>query len=182
MLILTRRYKPINCIRINPCNLIGPTGPRGATGPTGPTGPTGTALPVELVGFQAQFTSEESITLEDNEPISFNNILNSTSSAISLVDDNTFVLNQAGNYLIIYDICCDGSTIAPWPTFALVPDFGTTIFTKPPINGQLITTSVLLNVTNVPTQFQIVNATGNDVFINADGVGANIVIAHLQTI
>lgn len=157
----------------------GPTGPAGAQGATGPTGPQGE--PSQLTGLQLQLDSDrEPFTVENNDPIIFNNIISNLSPSLSYDATNgTITINENGVYYISWWVAVDGSTIANFISLAISTSTGELIEASTSILSDQISGNALLNVTSAPITFQLINVTGNDIFIDDSPIQADLTIIHL---
>ncbi len=162
------------CIR----GATGPTGARGFAGPAGATGASGENL--FLGGLQVALSTTETITLGEGETLKFNSTMTNNSNKVEHTSLDTFTIMENGYYIIAWQILCGGSTIAPVPTFALEFGDGGKLYSSSTINSQQMNSTNFVKIANAPVTVKLVNATGNDVFIDANVSSATMVFIHLQ--
>ena len=125
-----------------------------------------------------QLSAPEGLALADNEAVPFTNTLTNTTLQVNFTAPDTFTINQNGVYYISWQLLSAGSEVAPVPTFALVFSDGQVFNSTIPTGIEQISASALVNITSAPTTFQLVNVTGNGVFVEQSSYSANIVIMH----
>jgi hypothetical protein len=158
---------------------IGPTGPTGPEGPIGPTGPTGP--PAAIGGLQIQAVELSGESVDDGDPVLFDTTVTDIPAGITY-SAGVFTIEEEGIYYISWYVNVDGAGAATEISFALVADPGPTVTasTIDPVVTAQLSSSALLNVTTTPTEFSIVNTTGETVFFGISEIQANLVIIRMS--
>lgn len=158
---------------------ICPTGPTGATGPTGPAGPTALA---EMSGIQVQITNSPAETIENNETLIYDRILNQIGSAISYNSTTgEFTISQNGHYLVTWWVSIDGSDATAGISFSLnINGVTYSQASASPVSGQVVGLS-LITIANAPAAVSLTNISGDTITLEDIAVQANMSITLIST-
>lgn len=92
---------------VGPAGATGPAGPQGPEGPQGPPGPPGPGFADYLHNFNRSIGP---VFLIVGNPVPFNQPPLVRGTAISHLDEDTFTLNEAGDYRVTFVLSTDGLT------------------------------------------------------------------------
>lgn len=142
------------------------------------------ASTANLTGDEIQLQTSAQVTIANGSPIIFDTTINDQLNNISYNPiTGTVSITASGTYYVNWWISADGSTINPTIDFALVTSTGKTITASTPALTDQFSGNALLTVTATPSSpvtFQIVNKTGNDVFLGATTVKADLTIINAE--
>jgi hypothetical protein len=111
----------------------------------------------------------------------FNNLLTDQSLNINYNSGTgQFTILQAGNYYVTWWVATDGAAPATTVSFGLSLNGGGPIIGSSSIVSGQVNGSALIVVGATPATLELVNATGETVFIPATTVQANIVIVEVS--
>jgi len=162
-----------------PTGDAGPTGPTGDAGSTGPTGPSG--QPAQLSGIQVQYIITETETIDDGDPIPFNQLIDSNGTNISFnASTGELTLQQPGSYYVNWWAAVGGSPIAIIFSLALQVDGVVHSNSSSTINSEQISGSDFLTITTTPAVITLNNVTGNEIFFLELLATANLSIIYLE--
>ena len=125
--------------------------------------------------------TDAGFTIPDGGTVIFNSMVNDQSLNInySLVTGQ-FTILAAGNYFVTWWVDTDGAEEQITVSFGLSLNGGPpNVGVSPIVTGQL-NGSALVTVGAAPATLQLVNATGDNVFIPLTPVQANIVIVEVS--
>ncbi len=111
----------------------------------------------------------------------FDTVLNDQSLNISYgVGTGIFTVTAPGNYYVTWWVDTDGAEEATTVSFGISLNGGPGILGSSPIVSGQLNGSALVTVGAVPATIELVNATGDNVFIPLTPVQANIVIIEIS--
>jgi hypothetical protein len=136
--------------------------------------------PPELSGIQTSLVGSGGGIVLDGDNVIFDTVLNDPSPDISY-DDTTgeFTITEPGNYYVSWWFAADGAGLSTTVSFAV--EVGGAVYStasSPVVSGEL-SGDALVTVTTNPTVISLANVTGEDAFIGATPVQANMVIMEL---
>ncbi|EJS74621.1 BclA C-terminal domain-containing protein [Bacillus cereus] len=152
----------------------GATGPTGDTGANGPTGPSGLGLPAGLYAFNSATTS---IAIGMNDPVPFNTVGPQFGTAISQLDDDTFVISETGFYKITVIAYTAAESLLGSLAIQVngvnVPGAGTSLLSP----GAPIVIQAITQITTTPSLVEVI-VTGIGLSL-ALGTSASIIIEKI---
>lgn len=168
---------------VGPTGAAGATGPTGADGATGPAGPTGST--VALTGMQVQLQGSSGGTINNNNNVIFDTIINSPGSGINYnAGTGTFFITEPGNYYISWWVNTDGAQAQTTVVFGIriiSGGSGTILASSPfPIITLQLNGSALITAATVPTVFSLFNNSGANVTYGSSVVQANLTIVQVS--
>jgi hypothetical protein len=120
-------------------------------------------------------------TLDDDEVVPFNTIINNQSAEMSLnASTGEITVTETGNYYISWWITVDGSTANPFITFSLEVDSNVHSNTSTPLLTSQLSGSELVTISTAPAVITLVNVTGNTIFLSQLDNQANLVILKIS--
>lgn len=156
----------------------GPRGPQGAQGIPGPTGPTGDQV---LAGIQYQLVDGPLDALPTGDPVIFNTLIENTSPDITYNSLNgQFSLNAPGLYYVSWSVSASGAGPSTFISLGIEIIGGATIENSTNLPISILTGTALVNVTTTAV-IQLINTTGEDLFVENPPIQANITILHLTS-
>ena len=137
--------------------------------------------PFEMFGVQAQLTKVETVYLEDQQSIVFDQIIKNHHQLITYNSETGyFTLKKAGNYLINWDVSVEGSYSKPFIKLSLIAnEVIMSSSTLPVTVGQLSGTRILF-VRCGPVEVALINDTGEVIQLSEFSPVANITITKIQ--
>ena len=137
---------------------------------------------MQLRGIQVQLLTDTILTIDDGDPLIFNTIVNDQSLNINYSTvTGQFTITAPGNYFVTWWVDTDGAGAALQVSFGVSLNGGAAnIGASPIVTGQ-VTGTALLSVGAVPATVELVNATGDVVFIpTITPVQANMIITEVS--
>lgn len=120
-------------------------------------------------------------TIATGATVIFDTVLNDQSLNISYgVGTGIFTVTAPGNYYVTWWVDTDGAEEATTVSFGISLNGGPGILGSSPIVSGQLNGSALVTVGAVPATIELVNATGDNVFIPLTPVQANIVIIEIS--
>lgn len=140
-------------------------------------------IPEEIEGVQVQLQGATSIVL-DTEPVIFDTLIADQSPAIEY-DNATgeIIITRSGTYYISWWVAADGAGPATTIDLTLRTSTGIEISASSPIVSGVVTGNALIDVNasiGTPVIVQLVNTTGEDLFIAPTTVKADLTILRVD--
>lgn len=119
-------------------------------------------------------------TIDTDAPVIFDTVITDNSSGIAY-DSTTgeFTITESGTYYINWWFSADGSPIATTIDLSIVTSTGEVITASNPILSGQMSGNALLDITasvGTPVTFQLINTTGNEIFVGTTTVRADLTI------
>ncbi|WP_170164253.1 C1q-like domain-containing protein [Mobilisporobacter senegalensis] len=127
-----------------------------------------------------QLQSGVFITIDDGNPVIFDTVLFSGTTAITYdAVTGIFTITEPGVYYFDWWVAVDGAAASPTIAFELSGSNGTSVFTASAAVTELLAGNALVNVVGPPVTFSLLNQSGDTAFISALVAQANMTIIHL---
>lgn len=137
----------------------------------------------DLEGVQVQLQGDVT-TIADGDPVIFDTLITDNSSGISYdAVTGEVTITQSGTYYINWWFSADGSPIATTIDLSIVTSTGETITASNPILSGQMSGNALLDITasvGTPVTIQLINTTGNEIFVGATTVRADLTIVNVD--
>lgn len=188
-----------NCCRCNRCNRCNSCSCGGSPTPLPihvfppmPPTPTPTPPAPQLRGLEATFTAGAGATVADGFPIPFNNLVSNNVLGASFVT-GAVILNRPGTYLVNWWVAPEiAQPAVEKERKAAVAQVYDEVSFAVTLNGQTVSGacapsgtgqlsgSTFVTVTNTPSTLQVVNASGDNVFLAEVSTQAGLSITQFS--
>jgi len=137
----------------------------------------------ELEGAQVQLQGDV-LTIADGAPVIFDTLITDNSSGIAYdAITGEITITESGTYYINWWFSADGSPIATTIDLSIVTSTGGIITASNPVLSGQMSGNALLDITasvGTPVTIQLINTTGNEIFVGATTVRADLTIINVD--
>lgn len=138
-----------------------------------------------LEGVQVQLQGAVA-TIPNGDPVIFDTVITDNSPNISYdTVTGEITVTESGTYYIDWWLSADGAGLATTIDLSIVTSTGETITASSPSVTEQITGNALLDITasvNAPVTIQLINTTGDDIFVGVTTVRADLTIVNVDTL